>query len=311
MKFSLNLSSEPNDHYVPLAQAAEAAGFDAITIPDSICYPRETISKYPYNEDGSNSFLDGMPFIDPFIQIARLSAVTDKIRFTTAVVKLAVRQPVIVAKMLTSLAVISNNRVSLGIGLSPWKEDFEATQIPWERRGKRMDDMIEIINGLMSGEYFSYTGSEISIPEIKLCPVPDTRVPLLLGGHAPAALKRAAKLGDGWVAAGADAAELEAMIKQVSELRKQHQRDHLPFEIHTTGLDAFTPEGVASLDKLGVNLVYVGFHNLYSGKPDERTLEQKIAHIDRYASKVIQPSASPGRYRGKPQRAVKNSATSV
>jgi probable F420-dependent oxidoreductase len=287
MKFSLALSSEPNDHYVPLAQAAEAAGFDAITIPDSICYPKETVSKYPYNADGSNSFLDGIPFIDPFIQIARLASVTERIAFTTAVVKLAVRQPVVVAKMLSSLAVISNNRVSLGIGLSPWKEDFEATQIPWERRGKRMDEMIEIINGLMSGEYFSFEGSELSIPEIKLCPVPEKRVPLLLGGHARPALKRAARLGDGWVAAGADTSELASMITTIQELRKEYQRDHLPFEIHTTGMDAFTPDGVGKLQEIGVDLVYVGFFNIYGGKSDSRTLDQKLQQIELYADQVI------------------------
>ena len=290
MKFSLALSSEPNDHYVPLAQAAEAAGFDAITIPDSICYPKETVSKYPYNADGSNSFLDGIPFIDPFVQIARLASVTERIAFTTAVVKLAVRQPVVVAKMLSSLAVISNSRVSLGIGLSPWKEDFEATQIPWERRGKRMDEMIEIINGLMSGEYFSFEGSELSIPEIKLCPVPERRVPLLLGGHAAPALKRAARLGDGWVAAGAETSELTAMITQVQELRKEYQRDHLPFEIHTTGADAYTPAGVENLQTAGVDLVYIGFFNVYAGKPDGRTLEQKLTQIERFAQGVIRPT---------------------
>ena len=290
MQFSINLSSEPNEHYVPLAQAAEAAGFDAITIPDSICYPAETTSKYPYTEDGSNSFLEELPFIDPFIQIARLSAVTKNIRFTTAVVKLAVRQPVVVAKMLTSLAVISDNRVSLGVGLSPWKEDFQATQIPWERRGKRMDEMIEIINGLMSGEYFRYSGSELSIPEIKLCPVPETRVPLLLGGHGPAALKRAARLGDGWVAAGAEIDELSRMIDQLKALRREFGRDHLPFEIHTTGVDAYTVDGIKKLTNAGVDLVYVGFFNVYSGKPDTRTLEQKLAQIENYKEHVIQPS---------------------
>jgi probable F420-dependent oxidoreductase len=289
MKFSISLSSEPNDHYVPLAQAAEAAGFDAITIPDSICYPREQISKYPYTEDGSSTFLDGTPFIDPFVQIARLSAVTKKIHFTTAVVKLAVRQPVVVAKMLSSLAVVSNNRVSLGVGLSPWKEDFAATQIPWDRRGKRMDEMIEIINGLMSGDYFSYEGSELSIPEIKLCPVPEKRVPLLLGGHGPAALKRAARMGDGWVAAGADITKLGEMIVDLRELRQEYNRDHLPFEVHTTGVDAYTPGGIEQLAQVGVDLVYVGFFNIYSGKPDQRTLEQKLAQIEHYREQVIAP----------------------
>lgn len=287
MKFSLNLSAEPNDHYAPLAQAAESAGFDALTMPDSICYPKECVSKYPYNEDGSNSFLDGLPFIDPFIQMARLAAVTKKVELTTAVVKLPVRQPVVVAKMLTSLAVISNNRIKLGVGISPWKEDFEATQIAWQRRGKRMDEMIEIINGLMAGEYFSYQGEELSIPELKLCPVPDKRVPILIGGHAEPALKRVARLGDGWVAAGGDVEALGPMIARIHELRKEYQRDHLPFEIHATGADAFTPAGIVSLEKIGVDMVFVGFHNIYGGKPDTRTLEEKIDHIQQYAAGII------------------------
>ena len=290
MKFSLSISSEPEDHIVPIAQAAEAAGYSALTLPDSICYPKECASKYPYNADGSNSFLEGLPFIDPFIQIARLSAVTDKIEFTTAVVKLPVRQPVVVAKMLTSLAVISNNRVKLGVGLSPWQEDFDACQIPWAKRGKRMDEMVEIINGLMSGEYFSYEGELISVPEIKLCPVPSKRVPILLGGHSEPALKRAAKIGDGWVAAGGDLDELKKMITQLHEFRKEYGREDVPFEIHSTGAAAFAPGGVEKLEEVGVDLAYVGFHNIYEGKPDTRTLEQKIEQIQQFAAGVINGS---------------------
>lgn len=287
MRFSLNLSAEPNDHYVPLAQAAEDAGFDAITIPDSICFPKNTASKYPYNADGSNAFLDGTPFIDPFIQLARLAAVTQRIHFTTAVIKLAVRQPVIVAKMLSSLAVVSDNRISIGVGLSPWEEDFEAAQIPWKARGKRMDEMIEIINGLMSGDYFSYQGELLSVPEIKLCPVPERRVPLLLGGHSPAALKRAARLGDGWVAAGGDITELKTLIETVNALRVEYGTQDKPFEIHTAGKDAFTREGLEQLEEIGVDLVFIGFHNLYSGEPDTRTLEQKIDAVRWYADTFI------------------------
>lgn len=287
MRFSMNLSSEPDDHYVPLAQAAEAAGFDAITIPDSICFPKETISKYPYNADGSNDFLDGIPFMDPFLQIARLAAVTERIHFTTAVVKLAVRQPVVVAKMLSSLAVMSNDRISIGVGLSPWEEDFQATQIPWQKRGKRMDEQIEIINGLMSGEYFSYQGELLSIPEIKLCPVPEKRVPLLLGGHSPAALKRAARLGDGWVAAGGEFSALKDMIATLRDLRVEYGREQHPFEVHATGVEAFSKEGIQQLTEAGVDLVFVGFHNIYSGKPDTRTLQQKMDTLNGYAETII------------------------
>jgi hypothetical protein len=85
------------------------------------------------------------------------------------------------------------------------------------------------------------------------------------------------------------------MINQVQALRKEYERDHLPFEIHTTGTDAYTPAGIEKLAEIGVDLVYVGFFNIYSGKPDERSLEQKLAQIEHYAERVINPSRVAGK----------------
>jgi alkanesulfonate monooxygenase SsuD/methylene tetrahydromethanopterin reductase-like flavin-dependent oxidoreductase (luciferase family) len=190
------------DQYLPLAIAVEEAGFDGFTFPDSICYPQEGSDVYPYNDDGTREFLDGVPFLEPFVAIPYLAARTEKLHFTTSVIKLAIRQPVIVAKQLATLAVMLGDRFAFGVGISPWPEDFEVCQVPWEQRGKRMDEMMEILNGLMSGEYFGYEGEIFNIPPIKLCPVPEHHVPLLVGGHAKPALRRAARLGDGWVSAG-------------------------------------------------------------------------------------------------------------
>src|ERR1700744_5590119 len=158
--------------YAPLAQAAEEAGFDTFTLPDSICYPEHADSKYPYNDDGSREFLDGVPFIDPFIVTAWMAAVTSKLKFSTSVLKLPIRNPVMLAKQVTSIAVITGNRFELGIGLSPWKEDFDATGTDYKSRGERMGQMIEIIRGLSTGEYFGYESEYYHIPRIKLCPVP-------------------------------------------------------------------------------------------------------------------------------------------
>ena len=158
MKFAYHPTMCPPDQYLPLAKAAEAIGFDTFTFPDSICYPQEGSDVYPYNDDGTRDFLDGVPFLEPFVAIPYLAAATEKIRFTTSVIKLAIRQPVIVAKQLSSLGVMIGDRFGFGVGISPWPEDFLASQIPWEKRGKRMDEMMEIVNGLMTGEYFGYDG---------------------------------------------------------------------------------------------------------------------------------------------------------
>src|SRR5437588_11999517 len=95
--------------YAPLAQAAEEAGYDSMVIPDSICYPQHATSTYPYSPDGTREFLDGKPFLEPFSLIPALGAVTTRLKFVTFVLKLPVRNPVLVAKQVTSTAVLTGN----------------------------------------------------------------------------------------------------------------------------------------------------------------------------------------------------------
>jgi len=287
MRFAYHHSMCPAEQYLPLTLAAEQLGYDTITMPDSICYPKEGDPNYPYNEDGSREFLDGEPFIDAFILTAFLAGQTKKIGFSTSVMKLAVRQPVIVAKQLTSLVAMIGDRFKFGVGISPWPEDFTVSQIPWDKRGKRMDEMLEIVRGLMSGEYFGYKGEIFDIPELKLTPVPANPVPLIVGGHAEPALKRAARLGDGWIAAGGDLESLKKMIDRINELRKEYQRDHLPFEIHAGSADGFSADGVKRLRDIGVHEVMVAFRDVYKSEPDNKSVEEKIGQMQWYANEVM------------------------
>jgi probable F420-dependent oxidoreductase len=294
MKFAYHATMCPPDQYLPLAIATEEAGFDTFTFPDSICYPQEGSDVYPYNDDGTREFLDGVPFLEPFVAIPYLAAHTKKLRFTTSVIKLAIRQPVIVAKQLATLGVMIGDRLGLGVGISPWPEDFLACQIPWEKRGKRMDEMMQIVNGLMSGEYFGYQGEIFQLEPIKLCPVPEHHIPLLVGGHAKPALRRAAKLGDGWVSAGSSLQELKDMIGQIEDFRKQFERDQLPFEYHAMTEAAYSRDGLNDLRAAGVSEVIIAFRNPYDGKPDTQSLEEKIGMINWYADNVIRPYREQG-----------------
>lgn len=287
MRFSFAESMCDPAQYLPLARAAEECGWSSFIVPDSICYPRDSDSKYPYTPDGDRHFLEGKPFIEPFALIPAMGAVTEKLHFNTFVVKLPIRHPVLVAKQATSVAVMTGDRFGFGIGTSPWPEDFQVTGTDWKTRGKRMDEMIEIIRGLAKGDFFEYHGKHYQIPSIKLCPVPRRPIPILIGGHADAALRRAARLGDGWMHAGGGDEPLEALLPKLQAYRKEYGREREPFEIHVISLEAYTRDGVRRLEDLGVTEAIVGFRNVYAEKVDSMTLQQKIDALRAFADAVI------------------------
>jgi len=273
--------------YAPLARAAEEAGFDSMVIPDSICYPRESSSTYPYNPDGSREFLEDKPFLEPFSLIPALGAVTSRLRFVTFVLKMPIRNPVLTAKQVTSTAYLTDNRLLLGVGTSPWREDYDVTGVPWERRGKRLDEQIAILRGLSSEGYFEYHGEIFDVPAIKMTPVPTQPVPILIGGHADAALRRAARAGDGWLHGGGDPADLPGLLSKLARFREEAGTADKPFGIHVISLDAYTVDGVRKLEEQGVTDVIVGFRWPYQVGPDTQPLEEKVAALRQYADTVI------------------------
>ncbi len=286
MRFSYQLGMCDPAHYLPLARAAEEAGYDGIAVSDSICYPEVASSKYPYNQDGSREFLESVPFVEALIAVAAMAAVTERVRFSTFVYKLAVRQAPVVAKQVQGIQVLSGNRFDFGIGISPWEEDFAVCDVPWEKRGKRFDEQIEIVRGLETGEFFGFQGEMHDMPANKMCPVPTEPTSLLIGGHAEPALKRAARVGDGWMCAGADLTQLEAYIGRINQLRDEYGTRERPFRVFTTGQDAFTPEGIEHLERIGVTDVIIGFRNVYEMEPD-KPLDEKIQMLQWYAGEFI------------------------
>jgi probable F420-dependent oxidoreductase len=274
-------------YYAPLAQAAEKAGYTSMTVADSLIYPKESDSQYPYTDTGDREFLQGKEFIETMILCAHLFAVTSTLRLTPFVLKLPVRPPVLVAKQASSLAFLSNNRLGLGVGISPWPEDFAALGVPWEKRGKRMDECMDILRGLTSGEFFGYDGEFYSFDPLQQCPAPTEKIPLLVGGHADVALRRAVLKGDGWMHAGGDGEELDRLLARLAEIRKAEGDTRDDFEIHVISYDAYTPEGVRKLEDKGITDCIVGFRVPYIKGRDEETLETKIRHLEGFAENVI------------------------
>lgn len=287
MRFSYAESMIDPSFYLPLARAAEEAGYDAMVVPDSIVYPRQSDTRYPFNPDGTRDFLLDKPFLEPFSLIPAMGAVTERIRFVTFVVKLPVRHPVLVAKQVGSTAVLTGDRLSLGVGTSPWREDYAACGVPWEGRGRRMDEQIAVIRGLLGGGWFEFHGDVYDLPAVRMCPAPARPVPVLIGGHGPAALRRAATVGDGWLHGGGDPADLRGLLGRLAEERRRHGTEGRPFEVHVISADAYSPDGVRRLEDLGVTDVIVGFRWPYTAGPDTEDLQTKVDHLRRFADQVI------------------------
>lgn len=287
MRFSYAEAMTDAHYYLPLAQAAETAGYDSMTVADSLVYPTHSDSQYPFTEDGNREFLQGKDFIETFTLCAMLGAATTTLRFVPFVLKLPIRPPVLVAKQAASIAYLTGNRLGLGVGLSPWREDYQVMGVPWEGRGKRFDECIDIVRGLTAGGEFEFHGDFFDIQPITQSPAPTQPIPILVGGHSEVALRRAVVRGDGWMHGGGPNEDLDALLDRLHAIRKAEGKESDPFEIHVISKDGFSVDGCKRLEDKGVTDVVVGFRLPYIKGPDTEPLEQKIASLERFAEKVI------------------------
>ncbi len=286
MRFTLNVTMLDPVQYRPLAQAAEEAGFHAVSVPDSIFYPEEAIGEYPYHQ--GREFLEDKPFIDPLIAIASMAAVTSTLEFSTFVIKLAIRDALIAAKAALSTAVVTDNRLTLGVGISPWLDDFKHCNVPFEGRGKRLDEMIEILHGLQTGEYFEYHGEHFDFPRLKMCPVPEKPVKITVGGHSAPALRRAAKLGDGWVAANVTREQMRELLVALNGYREEFGSDsNEDFIVQgmISDIEVFDPSGYREAEDIGLTDITLSLWGVYDTQQIE--LSERLDRIKRFADEVL------------------------
>lgn len=292
MKFVASIAMVDPDYYLPLAEAAEESGFDVITLADSVCYPAESSSRYPYNQDGSREFLENKPFVETIVAMAAMGGATTTIEFCPFVLKMPIRHPVLLAKQVTSLAVLTHDRIHLGVGTSPWPDDYEVVGLPWAGRGRRFEECIEIVRGLGTGDYFEFHGEFYDFPAIKVNPAPRRPVPILIGGHSDINIERSGRIGDGWMSATfLPDEELAGIVERIRRTRAEHDRTGT-FDVYATTLDSFRPEGIAKLEELGVTHTMGGFTGFdpYGSAADHEALQDKIDALRRYGDEVIAPN---------------------
>lgn len=285
MKFSLALAMVEPDQYLPLARAAEAAGFHAVAVPDSVFYPEQVSAPYPYTEDGARFWSAETPWIEPWVAIPAMAAVTTRLCFYTNVLKLAIREPLLVAKTVGSAAVLSGNRVALGVGLGWIPEEFAWCGQDYRTRGARADEAIEIIRALLGGGMVEYHGHHYQFGRLQMSPAPTGTVPIYVGGLSKAGLRRAARLGDGWISVVNRESEIRGFVEELRRLREEWGRAALPFEIKVVCADVFDADGFRRLGEAGVTDCITMPWYFYGG--EFQRLEVKIAALERFAETVI------------------------
>ncbi|PXY27468.1 TIGR03619 family F420-dependent LLM class oxidoreductase [Prauserella muralis] len=286
MKFTLSVALSPLDQLTELAAAAEECGFDAIALPDSLFYSETVTADYPYTPDGSRFWDEETPWADPLVASAAMGAVTSRIRFYTSVLKLGSRNPVLLARQVGSVAALTGDRFGLGLGVGWSPEEFRWCGAPYEQRGKRVDEAIEVLRLILGGGMVEYHGRFFDFGKLRMSPAPRERVPFYIGGHTEVALRRAVRVGDGWASAMMKFDDLRSTIQRLRDLRAEYGREAEPFEIQAVCVDRFGLDGYREQADVGVTDV-ITVPWVFDGHGFDAPVSVKKDSIARFADEII------------------------
>ncbi len=285
MKFTVGIALSPLDQLTELARTAEECGYASIALPDSLFFAEQVSAKYPYTPDGSRFWDADTPWADPFVAAAAMGAVTSRIRFYTQVLKLNPRNPVLLARQIGSVAVLTGNRFGLGVGLGWSPEETRWCGGQFDHRGARADEAIEIIRQILGGGMVDHHGTHYEFGKLAMSPAPAEPVPVYVGGHTDAALRRAARTGDGWTSAMITFDELREVIARLGTLRAEYGRTG-PFEIQAVCVDRFGRDGYRAQADAGVTDAIVVPWVFY-GVGLDGPLEAKKDGMRRFADDIM------------------------
>lgn len=284
MKFVIATAFSPPAQFCEMARLAEANGIDAVAISDHVAHPEQIASRYPYTPDGSIRWTEDTAWPDPWVSIAAMAAVTTRLRFVTNIYVLALRNPFLAAKAIATAAALSGDRVALGVGVGWCKEEFELSGQDFHTRGKRTDEMIEVMRKLWSGAYVEHAGRFYQFGRTRMLPAPAAPVPVYGGGLSEPALRRAARL-DGWISDLHTSAELGEIAATLRRYRSAIGRADAPFDMIAACIDAFDADSIRRLGEAGVTHYATAPWILYGGSWE--SLQDKRDGLRRFHDEVI------------------------
>lgn len=250
-----------------LARRLEASGFDSLWVSDHIIFPKVIGSPYPFAPDGKANWPTDMPYIEALTALAAAAAVTERVQLGTAALVLPLRNPVLLAKQAASIDVLSGGRLHLGLGAGWLREEFDSLGSAFDTRGPRMVEWIGLLRDCWTGHPAGRSTAHYTLPEdTVMLPKPEHGIPLYVGGHSPIALRRAGRLGDGWLAqqsvASLDPGQLAEEIATVRSAAVEAGRDPDVLRVvlrlvDSTGRSDVVAGRIAELDAAGVDEIIV------------------------------------------------------
>lgn len=275
---------------MPVARAADDAGFWGVACSDHVLNLEALATPYPYTEDGSRRWDLQTPWLDPWVAIGAMGAVTTRLNFFTNVYVLPMRNPFVTAKAVATASVLTGGRVAMGIGMGWCEEEFALLEQPFRKRGARADEALELMQAAWTGAIVEHHGEFYDVPRFEMNPPVAGRVPIYVGGTSDAALRRAAR-HDGWVSDLASTEELGDFRRRIDEHRATLGRGDEPFAMIASPNDAFDADGYRRAAEVGVTDILTMPWFFYSGFTDD--VDEKIAGIYRFADEILSRFPDP------------------
>ncbi|MGV0992530.1 MAG: TIGR03619 family F420-dependent LLM class oxidoreductase [Mycobacterium sp.] len=278
MKFYVSSAFLQADEIVEIAKAADELGYEGMAIPDHVVNLETLSTPYPYTPDGERRWPPFTDWLDPWVLVGALSLVTQRLKFVTTVYIPAMRDPYSAAKAVGTAAVLSGGRVELGIGVGWCEEEFDLLGQPFGKRGKRTDEMIELMKELWKPGWTEFDGEFYQTPRLEMTPTPPP-IPIYGGGLSDIALRRAAR-NDGWIGDLISLDQAIASVQRIRELRAEKGLGMEGFPVITPLNDAYLPEHYQRAEDGGIHAILTMPWMFYCGP--NGSLADKIDGMRRF-----------------------------
>lgn len=288
MRFSIATAYLDPAELAPIARAADEAGYHAMALADHVVNLETLTTPYPYTDDGARRWEPFTPWVDPWVTIGALGMATEQLRFFTNIYVAPLRDPFSVAKQVATASVLTGGRVGLGVGMGWCEEEFDLMGEQFRRRGKRADEMLELLAKLWTGDWVEHHGEFYDVPRLEMTPAPPAAVPVYVGGLSNAALRRAAR-HDGWVSDLISTDQAAEFRRQIDEERERLGRSDRGFSMIVSLNDAITVDQFRRAEDAGVTEILT-MPWAYHGGFDQ-SLAQKLDGLHRFADEVVTPLA--------------------